>query len=439
MSEQHIEEGLDNTTALSYILETGDVEETRMILGTRDRVRPAGIIRPGIKLPVGSCSKEQKELYERMLDDGHGFDAIDAEMLKLEQKNSTRKSCLRPANCGHFIVRPSDFRSAADCDFIQKNYAGKDGLIREIPIWLTSDSISLIAPHNFRAFDGGGNLRCVSEFHDDGKLRFRYLPKGAKLPAKPEDWKILDSEDEDEATKACGYQVVFGGMLRFFVPGVRSAGDLILPTRSWNGLSESIAVLRRVKSILGRCSGLLNGQPFLALVKTEEDIKHEGKRGKQWIPSITLTVDPMELARYAEPHAVTARAQKAMSALTGRVAAPPPAELPPVASAPVPVESDTLPPATTQTDESSDDPFGNTDPARVAANEYLHGAAKHMGVSWPQFSCWAQLEATDGVAQEDLTIDELRTLANNVKAEIKKDKPAFAALVKAKSEAHGVE
>jgi hypothetical protein len=291
-------DSLDNTNAVAHIIETGDTEEIQMILGSRDRVRHAGVIRPGIKRPVASCSAAQKALYEKMFAEGFGFKEIDFEMLKLEAKNSTRKSCLTPTNSNYFTVNDSDFKNAADAQYIRSHYADEDGQVRKLPIWFASDDISQILPHNFRAFDGMGNVRAVS-FYDGNKLKFRYIPKDTKLPAKPEEWLILDSDDEDEATKACGYKVQFGGMIRCFVPGIRSAGEIVIPTRSWTGLSESVAVLKRVRAILGRFNNLYQGAPFLEMVKYSETIRHEGKPVKQWISAIQLSVDPMVLAQHA--------------------------------------------------------------------------------------------------------------------------------------------
>lgn len=334
MSDQLPDEGLDNTNAIANIVETGDLHEVAMILGDRERVRHAGVIRPGIKIPLAGCSQKMKDIYAAMLDEGHGFEAIDTAMLQAAGKDYTKKTCLRPANSDYFTIRDEDFRRPEDAQFIRSHYADKDGRVRRIPCWFSLSDINKVMPHNFRAFSKGG-LRCVS-FYDGNKLKFKYLPKSFQGTPKAEDWKILDSDDEAKATEACGIEVKFGGMYRVYVPGTRGAGELICPTQSWYGLGESVGVLRRVRSILGRFDGLLNGQPFFELCKVPEMVKTpDGKRQQQWIVTLELSVDPMELARYAEPHAVAARASTALSLLTGRrpavestFAAPQPAALP---------------------------------------------------------------------------------------------------------------
>ena len=109
MSElKNTEEGVDNTNAVVNITETGDLHEVAMILGSREHIKPAGVIRPGIKIPLGNCSQAQKDLYARMLDDGHGFSDIDTAMLKIADKSYTKKTCLRPSNSDCFTIRDEE-------------------------------------------------------------------------------------------------------------------------------------------------------------------------------------------------------------------------------------------------------------------------------------------------------------------------------------------
>src|SRR5689334_22728878 len=84
------------------IYETGELKDVNMILGDRERVRHAGVVRPGIKIPVASTSQAQKDLYEKLYAEGIDFDTIDAQMLKLVK--SSAKSVLRPVNIDHFII-----------------------------------------------------------------------------------------------------------------------------------------------------------------------------------------------------------------------------------------------------------------------------------------------------------------------------------------------
>lgn len=315
MSDNLDHESLDATNSLSHVIETGDTEEVAMILGNRDKIRCAGIVRPGVKVPKKTCTPKELEVFKRMEAEGYGYDDIDVAM---GGKPKSKESKLFPSNSDYFVVRDVDFKKPSDAQYIRDHYADADGKVRRIPVWFTVGEIDRVLPHNFKAFDGSGAVRCAS-FYEDRKLRFRYLPKDHKAPAKPEDWKVLDTEDEEKATKACGYKVSFGGMYRVNVVGLRGLEEVIVPTKSWYGLGFSVATLRRVRSVLGRFDGLVNGQPIFELCKVPEDvITPDGKKQKQWIVTLELSIDPIELARYAEPAAVAARSATALSLLTGR-------------------------------------------------------------------------------------------------------------------------
>jgi hypothetical protein len=441
-------ETTDNTTGISGIIENGDADEVRMILGDRTRVRHAGMVRPGIKRPVQACTDAQKKLYQQMLDEGHGFRAIDEAMLKLEAKGSSRKSCLTPQNADYFTVRGEDFRRPSDADFIVKNYGDADGKVRRIPIWLPSGDLDAVIPHNFRAFDGAGNLRCVS-FYDGDVLKFRYLKKETKLPAKEADWLILNTDDEDKATAACGYKVQFGGAYRVFVPGLKTAGEVVVPTRSWYGLSDAVALLKRVRGILGRFNSLLDGEPFLELVKVAENVRHEGKVVKQWIATLDLTVDPMVLARYAEPQQQAARAARAALAFGGMASyasaslVKQPATIPmyTVGRAepeylPVPAdvaESAVTPPASPAESLPEVNPDGTggvnpeggtgaADPVHAAAVAYLGKLAKSFNRPLSAINAYAVVAWGGGQALEDMAIEDLRALAEALRVSLKSNK-----------------
>lgn len=414
----HIEEGTDNTNAIANIVETGDLHEVAMILGDRERVRHAGVIRPGIKIPLSGCSEKQKKIYAVMLDEGNGFEAIDSAMLQAAEKGYTKKTCLRPANSDYFTVRDEDFRRPEDARYIRKHFADADGKVRRIPCWFSQSDINKVMPHNFRAFSKGG-LRCVS-FYDGSKLKFKYLPKSFQGVPKAEDWKVLDSDDEAKATEACGIEVKFGGMYRVYVPGTRGAGEIICPTQSWYGLGESVGVLRRVRSILGRFDGLLNGNHFFELCKVPEMVKTpDGKRQQQWIATLELSVDPMELARYAEPQAVAVRSAQALSLLTGRretvsdVSCLGPAS-------PVMPEPATEPPVVVPPADSFD---------RAAAIHAVVSLVSSHGIGEREIGIYA---ASQGMGEDLSTMDKagMTDLYKHVRAAMKEDAEAFVAMVK---------
>jgi hypothetical protein len=304
------------------ILETGDLNEVnavlaanRTILGDRQRIRQAGVIRPGIKIPVSSASSAQKALYEKLNAEGVDFDTIDAEMQKLVKGSA--KSVLRPTNVDYFVVRDSDFARPADAQFIRETYADPDGKIRRIPIWFPNNDKSQSIPHNFAAFDGAHNIRCYSFYEGNKPLQFKYLPKDIKGAGNANDWRTLETDDEDEATKACGYKVQFGGRYHFYIKGVKSVGDIVLPTRSWYGLRDGVAVLDRVQTVFGRFNNTYQGESFLELVKVKMKVKTpEGKRQYQWVVTIETRVDLAELSEYNQNR--SARGQVGITLINGQ-------------------------------------------------------------------------------------------------------------------------
>jgi hypothetical protein len=286
---------MDNSTAITHVIETGDLEEARSILGDREKIRYAGIIRAGVKVPKNTCTPQEKAKFKELEAQGLPYDEIDT---ILGGKPKTATSKLFPTNVDFFVIRDCDFRRPGDAAYIREHYKDPDGKVRRIPIWLTKGEIEAVIPHNFRAFGGDGSLRCVS-FYDGDDLKFKYLPKDVKSP-KAEDWRVLDSDDEEEATKACGYKVQFGGLYKVNVPGLRGLGEILVPTRSWYGMGDAVGQLKGVRGLLGRFDGLLDGNPFLELCKVQETVKDpSGKKVKQWLITIELSVDPMELARHA--------------------------------------------------------------------------------------------------------------------------------------------
>lgn len=438
MSEE-LCEGLDNTNAIASIVETGDLHEVNMILGSRERIRHAGVIRPGIKILLRDATEAQKKLYKQLLDENFGFEHIDAELLKIAPKGYAKKTCLMPSNSDYFTIRDEDFKRPADAEYIRKHYADADGKVRRIPCWLPLSDIEKVIPHNFRAFSAGG-LRCVS-FYDEGRLKFKYLPKDFKGTPKSEDWKILDSDDEDKATAACGIKVRFGGMYRVYVPGTRGAGEIICPTQSWYGLGESVSVLKRVRAILGRFDGLFNGNAFFELCKVAETVKTpDGKRQQQWIVTLELAADPMELARYAEPQAVAARSLQALSAFGGA---------PLVAVNPSPVLNMPLSAAVVST--VVDSPLAGTgDAVQMASGDLppvsssgvstqdLHaaGIAYLQNLIAPVSLFMADMDNLSasmysGLVVQDLDTDTLREFCRKVRDEISKRGAAFTDDMKA--------
>jgi len=305
------QETTDNTTAVSRILASNDVEGVKLILGDRERVQHAGVVRPGIKVPLASCSDKEKEIYTRMYAEGKGFDEIDAALggnVPIQgQQGKFSKSKLRPSNCDYFRVCRSDFRNPADADMIMQKYADPaTGHLYRIPIWFPHDTLHLIVPHGYRGFGGDGSVKCYSEFDEKGQLICHYIPQAEQEAARKDKRRPQFTTRICDQTTCASYEKKrcdFGGLLRFNVPGMRSLGGVIMPTTSIHGLSEIIASLKSLLNpdLFGRFSGLFNGEPFLELCKFQKEVTApDGSRQVQWVPTVELSVDPMELARHAE-------------------------------------------------------------------------------------------------------------------------------------------
>lgn len=399
------DEGMDNTTALAHVLDGGDIDEVRTLLGDRDQVRYAGIIRGGVKVPKKSCTKEEIALFHELEQQGLPYDEIDN---RIGGKPRSAGSKLFPQNADFLVVRACDFKRPQDAEYILKNYADPDGKVRRLPVWLTSSDIDKVLPHSFRSFDGAGHLRAVSIYKGD-VLTCRFVPNGIKNPKK-EDWQERPC-DPDKCPAVAGKKCQFGGMFKVQVPGLRTMGNIIIPTRSWNGIKFSCGLMNTVRGLLGRCDGLFKGEPFLELVKSEELVNTpEGKR-KQQIITLELAIDPMELARYAEPQQVAARSLTALRTLTGAGPAVPSSPSTPPTTTSLP-DDPVAAPSESQPEPTSEDV--------AKAIKYISDMAVFYQLSMDHIRAYAARKS-GGVALEDQSVDDLRKFAADLQKRAKAD------------------
>jgi hypothetical protein len=403
------QEPLDHNTAMARIIETGDTEDVQMILGHKDRLRCGGVIRTGIKVLKSGASQNEIALFKELEDQGLPYDTIDE---KLGGKPRSRDSKLYPKNADHFVVRACDFTRQSDAEHIMQKYADPDGKLRRLPVWLSVGEIDKVLHHGFKTFNGAGKVIAAS-FYEGKDLKVRYLPKGFKDVPKRDDWKIAPL-DPDNPVSPAGHKLEFGGIFRFNIPGLRGFDEVIIATKSWYGISYSVALLRRVRSVLGRFNGLLNGEAFLEIAKVPEDVTDpKGNRVTQFIPVIDLSIDPMELARHAEM--APSRGMTAIAMFNGRrPSSPPPSEC-------------TAPPADQHQDPADEAPFDDEDPAIGKLLEYLHNAAKWLGVPWEAFESYVVHDFPKPVSQ--MSADELREVCTEVKQKTKEEKDHFAAYI----------
>lgn len=312
-----------NTIGVAGVMDSGDLAEVQMILGSRERVRHAGIIRPGIKVPVQSCTQDQVKTYHALLNAGASFASIDQKLIEMRPRTPQGRDArtwLKPANADHFTIRPEDFRRPADAARIAQTYMDADGKVRTIPVWFALGELHLVIPHSFRGFSGGGVIRFASYHCRDGSLRCRYVPASVQVPTKA-DYRERPCPGLDDPHKCPDYEArrcAFGGLIRCNVPGVSGVGEIIVPTNSWYGLGESVANLRRVREVFGRFHGLFRRKPFLQLAKVQEHVRTaDGKRQEQWIIVVEPAVPLEELASAREEDG-PARAKAALSVFAPR-------------------------------------------------------------------------------------------------------------------------
>jgi len=118
----------------------------------------------------------------------------------------------------------------------------------------------------------------------------------------------------------------FGGMIQFYIPGVKGAGIWVLPTTSWYSMVAIKSVIENVAAITGgRVARLFNedGESVFVLTKTEETVASvDWKTGKpvqrtQYLVYLDLNIDMTELALMHDRKSIAARATVAAEKLNG--------------------------------------------------------------------------------------------------------------------------
>lgn len=322
----------DHTSIIAAAVDSEDYEDVQMILGDREKIRYAGVIRGGVKVPKKSCTADEVKLFKELEAQGMNYDDIDKKMGGTP-KSATSK--LTPRNVDHFVIRDEDFNNPADAQMLRQKYADADGFVRRIPVWFKTGDLERVIPHSFKSFDGGENLKATS-FYKGDVLMCRSVPKGLVSPKK-EDW-LEKPCDPDTCSLVPAKKCTFGGFFRVNIPGIKGIGEIIVPTKSWYGLGNAVAVLKEVRRLQGRFNDLFQGQPFLELIKVPEVVKcPDGSKKTQFIITLDLSIDPMEIVRYQDPTNTALRGAAALRALAGASAAEPVVPVPASVSKPLEV------------------------------------------------------------------------------------------------------
>jgi len=304
---------LAHTTGIVKSL--SEEHEVEMILGPVFKLRRAGVVRPGIMVLKKSCSPEDHKAYGELLAQGKNWDEIEKQI---------GKGKLIPKNVDYFTIQPSDCNNPQDAETIYKLYADPDGKLRSFPVWFPINEWQNIIPHSLRCF-GLTGLKYKCEIVNGEMLCYQpFVQETVVKTFGGRDWVVRKKCEPSICNEFQKGECKFGGVINCFVPGIKGMNQWIIPTTSWNSLANIKSSLELVKGLLGRVSGLVDGKPFFRIRKVKETVYHtdsEGKRtpSEQWIIVLDCELDPMDMARYVEPRAITERAKEATLQLVGGV------------------------------------------------------------------------------------------------------------------------
>ena len=327
-----------HTEGIVRIFQNGDEEmlaSAATLLGPAFRLPRAGVIRPGImKLKPGS-TKEDELVYERLVKEGLTWEEID-KRLGLDQYG---RSKLIPANVDYFTVLPGDCENPESAKEIMRLYADKDGKLRSFPVWFPVNEWWNIIPHSLRCF-GQSGIKFRSNFREIRTPHTVKLERVCEYPLEVVPGKRIFGGrpwgerpcDPDTCPEYQSGQCKFGGVLQFYIPGIKGAGVWLLPTTSWYSLVRIKSTLEMISGITGgRLAGVLvDGKTPFVVRKVYEEVPTvdvgTGKpvRRGQWLITLEVAVDMLELARAFSREKVMARARRAHEILTaGEEPAPP--------------------------------------------------------------------------------------------------------------------
>jgi hypothetical protein len=136
------------------------------------------------------------------------------------------------------------------------------------------------------------------------------------------DWvqkPCIPEDCTDFQTKQC----TFGGSIHCMIPGLKGMGVWIVPTTSWYSIKAVKNTLNLVwKATGGRIAHLLHeGETIFVLRKVRGKVSAIDKEGntslkEQYLISLDVTIDPLELVKEFSPLRITRRGASALAAIT---------------------------------------------------------------------------------------------------------------------------
>ncbi len=314
---------MTESTAMQVRQSTGlAIPDGHSILGERRvRIPTSGKIRPGIKVLVQRhVNPATTKVYEDGVRQGHDWDKIDAAVKNALGDKAPQYSALTPKNVDYFTVRPGDFTMPECAAEIMRLYGEDRGQGRRLyrfPVVFPVDSWLAVMPHAYKAYTRS-QLRFWSEYDRDGvrwcmtraplekldnpdkRSKRNFQKPGAGRPAIKRDW----NEGRCAPGQCPEYQkgeCKLSGSLVFYVPGVRVAGAIELPTTSFYSLEAIHEQLELMMHARGRITGTVNGQPMFYVTKRYDEVSMldlesgEPKRVKQWLVALEGAVDMTNL------------------------------------------------------------------------------------------------------------------------------------------------
>ena len=329
-----------NTAGLLRALEDGSEEFLAPLLGPDYRHERAGVIRPGImvlrKYPEDQKALYEKDLkiYEELVAKELTWDEIDKRLGKLTIKENGKEEQvdkLKPLNVDYFTINKGDCVNGANADKIRELYADHDGRVRSLPVWFSTNDWWNLIPHSLRCY-GFSGLKHKSAFipvNEGGKMVGYEMVCESPSPVEPgkrifggRDWvqKACIPEDcPDFQARQC----TFGGSIQCMIPGVKGIGVWIVPTTSWYSMKAVKNTLNRIwKATGGRLAHLLyEEETIFVLRKVRGRVPVTDKAGntklkEQWLISLDVTVDPLDLVKEFSPARIMGRGVSALAAVT---------------------------------------------------------------------------------------------------------------------------
>lgn len=301
------------------------------ILSTRaassdNQIKPAGKIRPGIKVLTKAAQQNPKavQLYQIGVGKRLKFSEIEKQI-----KDATGlPNPMYPRNTPYFTVSASDFGMPEIASMVVEQY----GEIREgdkakqlyrFPVVFHSSDLNDIYPNQFKRHGGDPNYE--SHYGDDGVRYCRYLPeltseqlaenKIRRIKKMPRREKIIRGPCEPGACYEFQQgQCKFRGRLMFYIPKIPTTGLLVMETSSEYAAEGIWSDLQRILDVLGHIPRMNPHKPespvfYITKVleeRTYYDEQGKKQKGHQWVPKLQADIDIGQLLQSGRTHALPA-------------------------------------------------------------------------------------------------------------------------------------